>query len=493
MSEQIRVRFAPSPTGPFHIGGARSALFNWLLAKKYAAGKFVLRIEDTDRVRSTRESEENIKAALKWLGMDWDEGIDVGGEYGPYRQTERLDLYQKYTDQLLAEGKAYYCYCSEEEIEAERTALKAENKMPIYQGHCRNLTPEQIAQYEAEGRRPVVRFRTPENQQVRFKDLVRGDMCFDSNGIGDFVIVKADGIPVYNYAVVLDDALMKITHVIRAEEHLSNTPRQVVLYEALNMPIPTFGHISLILGKDHTKMSKRHGATSVDQYRQLGYLPEAIVNYLALLGWAPQDEKEIFSSEELIAAFSMDHVAKNPAVFEIDKLNWINAQYMKQAAPERIALLAVPHLVEKGYISGPFSEAEMKRFVRFIAVIQDHLSYAAQVVDFAAIYFNDKVEVPVGEMSESLLDETAPAVIEMFKDMLQALDEVTAETVQPIFKAIIKAFKANGQKIGGQKVYMPLRVAITGQMHGPDLAQIIEVLGRERVIARIDGAMASVR
>jgi len=268
---------------------------------------------------------------------------------------------------------------------------------------------------------------------------------------------------------------------------------EVVLYEALNMPIPTFGHISLILGKDHTKMSKRHGATSVDQYRQLGYLPEAIVNYLALLGWAPQDEKEIFSSEELIAAFSMDHVAKNPAVFEIDKLNWINAQYMKQAAPERIALLAVPHLVEKGYISGPFSEEEMKRFVRFIAVIQDHLSYAAQVVDFAAIYFNDKVEVPVGEMSESLLDETAPAVIEMFKEMLQALDQVTAETVQPIFKAIIKAFKANGQKIGGQKVYMPLRVAITGQMHGPDLAQIIEVLGRERVIARIDGAMASVR
>lgn len=493
MSEQIRVRFAPSPTGPFHIGGARSALFNWLLAKKYAAGKFVLRIEDTDRVRSTRESEENIKAALKWLGMDWDEGIDVGGEYGPYRQTERLDLYQKYTDQLIAEGKAYYCYCSEAEIEAERTALKAENKMPIYQGHCRNLTPDQVAQYEAEGRRPVVRFRTPENQQVRFKDLVRGDMCFDSNGIGDFVIVKADGIPVYNYAVVLDDALMKITHVIRAEEHLSNTPRQVVLYEALNMPIPTFGHISLILGKDHTKMSKRHGATSVDQYRQLGYLPEAIVNYLALLGWAPQDEKEIFSSEELIAAFSMDHVAKNPAVFEIDKLNWINAQYMKQAAPERIALLAVPHLVEKGYISGPFSEDEMKRFVRFIAVIQDHLSYAAQVVDFADIYFNDKVEVSVGEMSESLLDETAPAVVEMFKEMLQALDQVTAETVQPIFKAIIKAFKANGQKIGGQKVYMPLRVAITGQMHGPDLAQIIEVLGRERVIARIDGVMASVR
>lgn len=331
MSEQIRVRFAPSPTGPFHIGGARSALFNWLLAKKYTDGKFVLRIEDTDRVRSTKESEENIKAALKWLGLDWNEGIDVGGEYGPYRQTERLDIYKKFTDKLLAEGKAYYCYCTEEEIEAERQALRAQNKMPLYGGHCRNLTPEQIAKYEAEGRKPVIRFRTPCDQSVKFDDMVRGKMSFDSNGIGDFVIVKADGIPVYNYAVVIDDALMHITHVIRAEEHLSNTPRQVVLYEALGFPVPKFGHISLILGKDHTKMSKRHGATSVEQYKNLGYLPEAIVNFLALLGWAPQSEQEIFSIDELIKEFSMDHVAKNPAVFDIDKLNWINAQYMKKS------------------------------------------------------------------------------------------------------------------------------------------------------------------
>lgn len=488
MSEQIRVRFAPSPTGPFHIGGARSALFNWLLAKKYADGKFILRIEDTDRVRSTRESEENIKAALKWLGMDWDEGIDVGGEYGPYRQTERLHLYQEYTDKLLAEGKAYYCYCTEEEIEAERAALRAKNEMPIYQGHCRNLSAEQKAQYEAAGRKPVIRFRTPENQQVRFKDLVRGDMCFDSNGIGDFVIVKADGMPVYNYAVVLDDALMKISHVIRAEEHLSNTPRQVVLFEALNLPVPTFGHISLILGKDHAKMSKRHGATSVDQYRQLGYLPEAIVNFLALLGWAPQDEKEIFSKEELIEAFSMEHVAKNPAVFEIDKLNWINAHYMKQAKPEQITLLAIPHLVEKGYITGCLDEAEMKNLVRFVAVIQDQLSYAAQVVDFADIYFKDDVVIAEPEARETLLEDTAPAVISMFKENLNALETVDAASVQPIFKAITK-----GLKVKGQKVYMPLRVAITGQMHGPDLARIIEVLGRDRVIGRIDATMHAVK
>jgi nondiscriminating glutamyl-tRNA synthetase len=492
VSKQIRVRFAPSPTGPFHIGGARSALFNWLLAKKEKDGKLILRIEDTDRVRSTKESEENIKDALKWLGLDWDEGIDVGGEYGPYRQTERLDIYKKYTEKLLAEDKAYYCYCTPEEIDMEREGLKKQNKMPIYQGHCRNLTPEQKAAYEKEERKPVIRFRTPENQQVCFTDLVRGQMCFESNGIGDFVIVKADGMPVYNYAVVLDDALMHISHVIRAEEHLSNTPRQVVLYEALGLSVPTFGHISLILGKDHTKMSKRHGATSVEQYKKLGYLPEAIVNFLALLGWAPQDEKEIFSKEELIEAFSMDHVAKNPAIFDIDKLNWINAHYIKQEKPEKITLLAIPHLVEKGYIKGQLTADEMKGLVNFVSVIQDQLSYAAQVVDFAGLYFNDDIEIKGEEEKEIMADGTVPAVINMFKEELNVLDIVSAETVQPIFKAITKGIKAvDGKKLGGKKVYMPLRIAITGQMHGPDLAGLVAVLGRERALKRIERIMST--
>ncbi|MBQ5745521.1 MAG: glutamate--tRNA ligase, partial [Selenomonadales bacterium] len=291
MADKMRVRFAPSPTGPFHIGGARSALFNWLLAKK-DEGCLVLRIEDTDRERSTKESEENIKEALKWLGITWDEGIDVGGEHGPYRQTERLHIYEEYTKKLLASGQAYECFCTDEEIEAERQALKDAGKMPIYQGHCRHLTEEQKEAYRAEGRKPTIRFRVPENQEIIVDDMVRGRVTFDSNGVGDFVIVKSDGIPVYNYAVVIDDATMEITHVIRAEEHLSNTPRQVVLYEALGLPTPRFGHVSLILGKDRTKMSKRHGATSVDQYRKLGYLPEAIVNFLALLGWSPTGEEE---------------------------------------------------------------------------------------------------------------------------------------------------------------------------------------------------------
>ncbi len=493
MSEQIRVRFAPSPTGPFHIGGARSALFNWLLARKYSDGKLILRIEDTDKVRSTKESEENIKAALKWLGINWDEGIDVGGPYGPYRQTERLDIYKKFTDKLLAENKAYRCYCTPEEIEKERAALRAENKMPIYGGHCRHLTAEQIAQYEKEGRPYTIRFRTPIDETVTFDDMVRGNMSFDSNGIGDFVIVKADGIPVYNYAVVIDDALMHITHVIRAEEHLSNTPRQVVLYNALGFPVPKFGHISLILGKDHTKMSKRHGATSVEQYKNLGYLPEAIVNFLALLGWAPQDEQELFSEEELIKAFSMEHVAKNPAVFDIDKLNWINAQYMKKLPAEKITQMAIPHLIEKGYIASQPDDAELKTLNRFTEVIRDHLSYAAQYTDFADLYYKDDFDITNEECIAVLKEETAPEVINMFKEKLSAVSQTgdfTAATIQPVFKQIMKDFKANkGIKLGGKSVYMPIRIALTGQMHGPDLAGLVEVLGYERAAKRIEHSL----
>ena len=391
MTEQMRVRFAPSPTGPFHIGGARSALFNWLLAKKNN-GKFILRIENTDLDRSTIESEENIKDALKWLGITWDEGIDVGGDFGPYKQTERLDIYKEYTDKLLAEGKAYHCFCTDEELESERQTLMAQEKMPIYQGKCRNLTQEQKTELLAAGRKPTVRFKTPENQQIIFDDMVRGTVSFDSNGVGDFVIVKSDGIPVYNYAVVLDDALMKITHVIRAEEHLSNTPRQIVLYEALEFKLPTFGHISLILGKDRTKMSKRHGATSVEQYRKLGYLPEAIVNFLALLGWAPDSEQEIFSTEELINLFSMDRVAKNPAVFDIDKLNWLNSNYIKNAEAALILELALPHLVEAGYITADVDTATKNDLIKFVDIIKEHLSFAAQVVEHVDVYFNEEFD-----------------------------------------------------------------------------------------------------
>lgn len=487
MSQQeLRVRFAPSPTGPFHIGGARSALFNWLLAKKHG-GKLILRVEDTDLERSTKESEENIKEALRWLGITWDEGVDVGGPYGPYHQTQRLDIYREYTETLLSEGKAYYCYCTEEELDAERQAQTEKGENPRYGGRCRHLTEEDRARLATEGRKPTVRFRVPEGQQIVFKDLVRDTVSFESDGVGDFVIVKSDGIPVYNYAVVLDDHLMKITHVIRGEEHLSNTPRQVLLYEAFGFPVPQMGHISLILGKDRTKMSKRHGATSVEQYRRLGYLPEALVNFLALLGWAPSGEQEIFSLEELVQEFSMDRVAKNPAVFDSDKLNWINAQYIKKASPETIMELAIPHLEETGYLQGELTAQKREWLVQVVAAVQEYISYAAQVVEHAGIFFEDNVEFENDEAMQVLKDEDIPKVMDCFRVKMQELENVDVESVKALLKAITKELK-----LGGKKVYMPLRVALTGKMHGPDLFHIIPIIGRERTLTRLDTALAKI-
>lgn len=484
MCDEVRVRFAPSPTGPFHIGGARSALFNWLFARKMG-GKLILRIEDTDLERSSRESEENIKAALKWLGMDWDEGIDVGGENGPYRQTERLDIYKKYTEKLLAEGKAYYCYCTDEELEEERQALIKEGKMPRYMGKCRNLTPEQIAAYEAEGRKPTVRFRVPADQQILVRDMVRGDVVFDSNNIGDFVIVKSDGIPTYNYAVVIDDALMHITHVIRAEEHLSNTPRQCLIYDALGFKKPIFGHISLILGKDHTKMSKRHGATSVDQYRQLGYLPAGIVNFLALLGWAPNSEQEIFSIDELIKEFSMDRVAKNPAVFDIDKLNWINQHYMRQLDDEAFFEAAKPHMSAAGYMTGDETGDKLTWLKKVVATAKDHVSFAAQIPASVEMYFNDEFNFENDEAADVLKAETVPAVIGMLLEELPKLEVLDGANVKALFKTIQKT-----TKLKGKDVFMPIRVALTGNQHGPELAEMVPLLGIERTEKRIRASLA---
>ena len=483
----MKVRFAPSPTGPFHIGGARSALFNFLLAKK-EKGTFLVRIEDTDLARSTKESEENIKAALKWLGMNWDEGIDVGGDNGPYRQTERLDIYKKYVDQLIKEGKAYYCYCTEEELDKEREAQMARGETPKYNGHCAHLTEEQIEQYKKEGRKPTVRLRVPLNQTVAFDDMVRGHIAFESNGIGDFVIVKSDGIPVYNFAVVVDDHTMGITHVIRAEEHVSNTPRQLVIFDALGWQAPTYGHISLILGADKKKMSKRHGATSVDQYRQQGYLPEALVNFLALLGWSPEGEDELFTMDQLIEQFSMDHVAKNPAVFDIDKLNWINFHYMKKLSDEELYEFCLPHLQAAGYAPQSPSADEKAWLMMLCTCVRDHVSYGAQIVDKVKMFFTDSIEEDQEHAADiqAVKDEdTYKTVVAAFKDKLQAMDQVTPGAVKAAIKSIMKE-----TKLKGKFVFMPIRVAITGQMHGADLNYIVTLFGKDKTAARLEAALA---
>ena len=477
---EMRVRFAPSPTGPFHIGGARSALFNWLLARK-TGGKFIIRTEDTDLERSRREYEENIMAALKWLGMDWDEGPDIGGPYGPYRQTERLETYRIYTNQLLESGKGYRCYCSEEEVEAERQAALAKGETPRYSGKCSRLTAEEREAFESQGRKSVVRLAVPLGEKITFNDLVRGWVTFESDGVGDFVLVKSDGIPVYNYGVVVDDALMKITHVIRAEEHLSNTPRQILIYQALGLPVPEFGHVSLILGTDRSKMSKRHGATSVDQYRQMGFLPEGLDNFLALLGWSPDDEEEIFTLDQLVERFSLERVAKNPAVFDMDKLIWVNGQHMKKLLPAQLMEMALPHLIEAGYIKEDFiSVPQHKEWLKkVVAAEQEHINYAAQVPAEVRQYFIDEVEFEGEEPKAVLADpEVLPAVL----SFLNKLSETDMEdgAIKALFKSIMKE-----TGLPGKKVFMPIRIALTGESHGPELHHLIPLLGVERTEKRI--------
>ncbi len=343
----MRVRFAPSPTGQLHVGNARTALFNWLLARG-AGGTFILRIEDTDVERSTRESESAIVRDLRWLGLDWDEGPDIGGAHGPYRQSERLHLYQSYATELLSAGAAYYCFCSTAQLDAERQDALANGRPARYAGTCRRLSREQAAARIAAGERPAIRFRVPEERDVVFTDAVRGDVRFQTDVIGDPIIVRADGTPAYNFAVVVDDALMEVTHVVRGEDHISNTPRQILLYEALGFAPPTFAHLSLVMGPDHSPLSKRHGATSVAEFRGKGYLPEALVNYLALIGWSPGGGDELLPIDELARRFSLEAVGHSAGVFDEEKLAWANRHYLKIADPTRLAELALPYFNEAG-------------------------------------------------------------------------------------------------------------------------------------------------
>ncbi|MCB8815645.1 glutamate--tRNA ligase [Desulfosporosinus shakirovi] len=477
---KIRVRFAPSPTGPLHIGGARSALFNYLWARKNK-GTFIVRSEDTDLERSSRESEHNILEALRWLNIQWDEGIEVGGEHGPYRQTDRLGLYREYTDRLLASGHAYYCYCTEEELEQERQALTAKGETPRYLGKCRQLSAEQRAALELEGRKPVVRFLVPDGQAIHIPDQVRGDVVFESNGIGDYVIVKSDGIPTYNFAVVVDDISMAITHVIRGEEHLSNTPRQVLVYEALGSPAPQFAHISLILNTEGGKMSKRDGDTAVIDYQQKGYLPEAIVNFIALLGWAPSGEEEFYTLDELADVFSLDRVSKSPAVFDRPKLDYINTHYIKESSAERLAELALPYIDELGILPYEERSAEQQQWlISFINAISEKISHLSEVKDFIHYFHGDIPLKPEGEALEVLKGEQVPSVLTLFREKVQGTELLSGETVKVLLKQMTKELK-----LGGKFVYMPVRVALTGQMHGPELYDIIPLLGLKNVLGRI--------
>ncbi|SDI91433.1 glutamate--tRNA ligase [Alteribacillus bidgolensis] len=484
MSNEVRVRFAPSPTGHLHIGGARSALFNYLFARSQG-GKFIIRIEDTDQARNVEDATEKLINSMKWLGVDWDESVDIGGPYGPYRSMERLEIYKEYIQQLLDEGKAYYDYMTEEELEKEREEQLARGEAPKYSGRDRDLTEEQRKAYEAKGIKPVIRFRVPENQQVLIEDAVRGEVTFETDDIGDFVIARKDGIPTYNFAVVVDDHLMKISHVIRGEEHLSNAPRQALVFEALGWEKPMFAHASLILNPDRQKMSKRDESIIqfVEQYKELGYLPEAIVNFLALLGWSPVGEEEIFSLEELASQFSLERVSKAPAVFDTDKLAWMNNQYVKEADIERLTQLAVPHLQKEGKLPSELSEEQYEWAKKLVALYQEQMHYAAEITDLTELFFKKEIEYNE-EAKEVLNGEQVAQVLEQFSKELDGLENFEPDEIKAATKA---TQKETGQK--GKKLFMPIRVAVTGQTHGPELPHAISLLGKEVVQTRLQQAI----
>lgn len=481
MSSEVRVRYAPSPTGHLHIGNARTALFNYLFARNQN-GKFIIRIEDTDQKRNIEGGEESQLRYLKWLGIEWDESIDVGGEYGPYRQSERTEIYQKYTEELLEKGLAYHCYCTSEELEKEREEQQANSQMPRYSGKCRNLTAEQRAELEAEGREPSIRFRVPSNTEIKWNDIVKDEVSFESEGIGDFVIVKKDGTPTYNYAVAIDDYLMKMTHVLRGDDHISNTPKQILVYEALGWTPPVFGHMTLIVNENRRKLSKRDESIIqfIEQYKELGYLPEALFNFITMLGWSPVGEEEIFSKEQFIEIFDPARLSKSPALFDTSKLRWMNNQYMKQLDLDEVVALSVPHLVKAGKVEET-RDAETEQWVRdLVALYQEQMSFGAEIVELTEMFF--KKEIDYSEEAKAVLaEEQVPEVLKAFAEEIFSLEEFSADEIKAATKAVQKA---TGQK--GKKLFMPIRVATTGETHGPELPKAISLLGKETVLARLE-------
>jgi len=469
----MRVRFAPSPTGQLHIGNARTALFNWLLARGQG-GTFILRIEDTDVERSTRESADAILRDLRWLGLEWDEGPDAGGERGPYRQSERAHLYQSYARELVASGRAYHCFCTTAQLDSERQAAMAEGRPALYAGTCRRLSPDQASSRIEQGERPAIRFRVPEGRDVTFHDLVRGDVRFHGDVIGDPVIVRADGTAAYNFAVVIDDALMAVTHVVRGEDHISNTPRQILMYEALGWTPPAFAHLAMVLGPDHSPLSKRHGATSVAEFRSRGYLPEALVNYLALIGWSPGDDEELLPIEELARRFRIERVGHAAGVFDEEKLAWANRHYLKLAEPQRIAELSVPYFQESGVAMAPDRDG-LAFLTSAIAIATSSVDRLEQIPGRLETLFRFDAVGALGDpgVRDEMQAEGPRSVVRALAEALAQAPRLDREK----FRAIATAIKADtGQK--GRQLFHPIRVALTGRAEGPELDLLIPAIER---------------
>jgi len=478
----LRLRFAPSPTGQLHVGNARTALFNWLLARGND-GTLILRIEDTDAERSTKESEDSILADLRWLGLEWDEGPDVGGAAGPYRQSERLHLYTSYANELLAGGHAYYCFCPAQKLEDERRKDLAAGRPPKYRGTCRNLAGDDVKRRLEAGERAVVRFRVPEHLEVAFQDQVRGDVTFSTDVIGDPVLVRSDGRPAYNFAVVVDDALMEVTHVIRGEDHISNTPRQILLYRALGFAPPRFAHLSLVLGPDHTPLSKRHGATSVAEFRARGFLPEALTNYLALIGWSPRtgggdtpQDAELMPLDEMARRFAIEDVGHSAGVFDPEKLAWMNRHYMKVGAPARIAAESARYFLARGYLKRR-SDAALAYVESLLPMAVGSVDRLEEIPDRLAFLFQyDAAQSLSNAAVADVLHE--PGAREVIAALADAIDGSAGPLLdREAFRAMANRVKEKtGRK--GRALFHPIRVALTGESGGPELDLAVPAMDR---------------
>ncbi len=484
--EEVRVRIAPSPSGNLHVGTARTALFNYLFAKKNN-GKFVLRIEDTDAERTSQEYIDNIFDSLKALGLNWDEGPDVGGPYGPYTQSERFDIYPKYVQQLLDSGFAYECFCTPEELEAEKAEATANKKPYVYSKKCENLTEEEKAKLRAEGRKPAIRFNIAKAQRafhdtsiLEFDDLVKGKLHMDTDLLGDFVIQKSNGAPTYNFAVVIDDMLMKISHVIRGEDHISNTYKQILIYEALGVPVPRFGHLGMILAPDRSKLSKRHGATAVSDFVKQGYLTDALINFVALLGWAPSDGEEIKTVDEIAQDFRIGEISSSNSIFEYDKLKWMNSHYIKQLSMEELEERLKPYLEKYD-----LTELSKEHFDKMIEITREPLTLLSDITDAVEYFFGEDVNYDE-KGRETIETEVSQNVLKDFVEKAQGW-EWTEENLHEKLEVFRGYWKEQGIK---PKVTMwAVRAAVTGRTCGADMVGILEVIGKEKTLNRAKKAI----
>jgi glutamyl-tRNA synthetase len=484
----VRVRMAPGPTGPFHIGRTRTALINWLFAR-HTGGTFVLRIEDTDRNRSRPEHLQTIYDAFRWLEMPWDEGPEVGGPYAPYFQMSRLDSYREYADRLLETGRAYKCYCTPEELEALRQQANREKRPFRYPGTCRNLTAEERTQREVEGRSAVLRLAIPRDGTVRWDDLILGEITFENRELDDFVIMRANGIPLYNFAVAIDDLTMAMTHVIRGQDHVSNTPRQLHVYLALGVEPPRFGHVPLVVGLDRSKIGARFGAAPLTSLEQGGYLPEAIFNYFATLGTTYDGEREIFSREELISLFDLKRVGKAAAVFDEDKLEWMNGVYIRNLPLEEFARRCLPFLETAGLVSTPPRSDEVEYATKVLALEQERVKTLADTPEAVEPFFLDTLAYdPALLVPKKATADDARRVLEEGLHVLEEAEPFTKETLDPRLRQLTESL---GLKTGVS--FMALRVAVTGRTFAPPLFETMEVLGRERVVTRVRSALQALQ